>query len=130
MKDLKSEVPGPGNYNINVQEKGKGFSLSIKHPSEKPSQVPGPGAYTPKINNKSNGNRVISKARRASLIDESVKRQVPGPGMYKPKLGLGTSAIIGSERRDTIRAKDGPGPGQYDFISTIGNRGLMRNRGF
>lgn len=48
-------------------------------------------------------------------------RESPGPGFYNPNSLSSISYSIGKEKRDMYKSEENPGPGQYDYQSTISN---------
>lgn len=135
MQDGK---PGPGQYNpgggIRTAPK-YGFGTSQRAAVGMHSITPGPGAYDRATTLGADGAKYSVTARRVETAKNS---NTPGPGTYKtgtdalsqiekpPNWTFGTSG-----RSPRATAKNYPGPGAYEYSSTVGKESpayTMRSR--
>lgn len=117
-------TPGPGAYKHTGGETNTprwAFGSAGRN-EEARSATPGPGAYAAATDSSGPG---FSMAPRRGAAERS---NTPGPGSYKqdaagadglaaPKWGFGKSERTGK------MASDGPGPGTYQYHTSLGNDG-------
>ena len=121
--------PGPGRYNVlegmsissNVN-KNKGFTMSAKPKTIKPSEVPGPGNYSEKLSSVKGNTSAFSfpRAMKSSNFDSVT----PGPGRYNNNFNSSTiSSVItlkfGKDSKNKPNVSETPGPGQYKIPCSI-----------
>lgn len=118
IKQFRSDVPGPGQYENNLDQTSKvgrfKFDKQIRGQKYK-SDVPGPGTYESK-NNETALSYKLSKQER--LVDK--KSLVPGPGNYNPDpkyWDLHFPKFGKSE--DRVKKGGVVGPGMYNIPHTI-----------
>jgi hypothetical protein len=132
---IKSNLPGPGTYEIRSKTLGIPWQF---HPDSKkaprPSTTLGPGTYD--LPN-TLFNRTFTLAGKIKQLPNKTKSLVPGPGTYEPSMVKSqSSTYIGISKRPEIRDNKMPGPGSYTVQlrpSTssssfgIGNRTELKN---
>lgn len=113
-------MPGPGQYNNNdfltPGKNGKGISFGLRHSLNKPELGPGPGAYNPAHDPKGDHAPSYSIGGRPR---DAHGNELPGPGNYNPDISKiknrAPGVAMGSGPRQTAKAADGPGPGEYNY---------------
>ena len=77
-------VPGPGEYNIEVNEKRRGISFGVKREFPDPNQdVPGPDSYNLRNEEKPQQSLSLPGPIDRSLINIAYEKTIPGPGQYQ-----------------------------------------------
>jgi Sperm-tail PG-rich repeat len=115
------DTPGPGEYGNKYPKDSPAYTMRPKTGVKKTNNVPGPGHYDPKID-QGDPKWTVGKDKKGLDYNLSKSASMPGPGFYKlrkdpegPKWKFGTSSRS-KELKSSV-----PGPGQYDFYSSISN---------
>ena len=113
--------PGPGEYGMIKAGSTPAFTMRPRTGVKKHNNVPGPGHYDPK-DNQGDPKWTVGKDKKGLDYDLKKSASMPGPGFYNtsknlggPKWGFGTSSR-NKEQKNYV-----PGPGTYDFYSSLSN---------
>lgn len=125
---VRDGSPGPANYDSHValdhllNRRGAGTAMPKAGALDRIPEVPGPGQYE---TNRSSLSKVGQAAMPRAPRDPASKQSGPGPADYEPSRVYDTAEkkrgvsfpLAGKE----TRKDDTPGPGHYEFASTVPN---------
>ena len=123
-------TPGPGTYRhkLYTGSEGPKITMSGNRPSTANSSVPGVGQYQLNLNDKKKSPSFkIGTSTRDDLIKSVQRENIPGPGNYIPSHNISTRpksptwSMGTSTRRPLSASSFNPGPGNYNYSSTVGN---------
>jgi hypothetical protein len=125
---VRDTSPGPANYDSHLaldqllKKRGAGTALPKAGALDRVPEVPGPGQYE---TNRSSLSRVGQAAMPRAPRDPASKNPTPGPADYEPSR---VYEATDKKRGVTIphagkdnRKEDTPGPGHYEFTTTVPN---------
>ena len=138
QKYIKYNVPGPGSYNIQDNNKGLKYSMGQRHEKKlKSSKSPPVGSYNlRKEKDFIVPSHSFGKEKRDNLNINKTALENPGPGEYSyqsektcsssPKWRFGPDEINNKKNKKNKEEKNNyhvPGPGYYKINSYIGKEG-------
>ena len=122
-------LPGPGEYNIASDSRGRVFTIQGRPRSRGKSNSPGPAEYSPRNKVYRQG---VEGEKGFTMHGRSESQQgqnIPGPGWYNPEESYDktkkriVAAGFGGKGKDPVY-KDTPGPGTYDPVLNNGQKGF------
>lgn len=88
----KENVPGPGQYNSTLENKGPKFSMGVKNEKlKKDADNPGPGHV--KVGYEWGSGHQVKWHQESKMKKDKYANGVPGPGSYKQGGDSGTQGV-------------------------------------
>ena len=126
ISNSRPNTPGPGTYQTKnfMGKDGPKITISSKRPQSGNGDVnqPGPGAYSYNLNDRISSPKYgFGSAKRDNRNKEA--EGVPGAGSYQPgeRLRSPEWSMGKSTRGNKSNNEWVPGPGNYEYYSSVGN---------